>query len=50
MPSHRDPSVSRRRFIQFVAGSPALVGVSGTALAQMLLPKGIECVLVIKGV
>jgi len=39
MPSHRDPSVSRRRFMQFVAGSPLLAGVSGAALAQALLPK-----------
>src|SRR6266850_1281145 len=39
MPSHRDPSVSRRRFMQFVAGSPLLAGVSGAALAQVLLPK-----------
>ena len=39
MPSHRDPSISRRRFMQFVAGSPLLAGVSGAALAQVLLPK-----------
>ena len=39
MPSHRDPSVSRRRFMQFVAGSPLLAGVSGAGLAQVLLPK-----------
>src|SRR5262245_41432097 len=39
MPSHRDPSISRRRFMQFVAGSPFLAGVSGAALAQVLLPK-----------
>ena len=39
MPVHFDPSISRRRFIQFAAGSPVLAGVSGAALAQMLLPK-----------
>ena len=39
MPSHRDPSISRRRFMQFVAGSPLLAGVSGAALPQVLLPK-----------
>src|ERR1700676_3028407 len=39
MPSHRDPSISRRRFMKFVAGSPLLAGVSGAAPAQVLLPK-----------
>jgi 4-hydroxymandelate oxidase len=39
MLSHRDPSISRRRFMKFVAGSPLLAGVSGAALAQVLLPK-----------
>ena len=36
---HRDLSINRRRFMQFVAGSPLLAGVSGTALAQVLLPR-----------
>src|SRR5258706_8014165 len=39
MPSHRDRSISRRRFMQFVAGSPLLAGVSGAALTQVMLPK-----------
>src|SRR5471030_3293037 len=39
MPSHRDMSVSRRRFMQFLAGSPLFAGVPGAALAQVLLPK-----------
>lgn len=39
MPSHRDTSISRRRFMKFLAGSPLLAGVSGTALAQVLLPR-----------
>lgn len=39
MSSHRDSLSSRRRFMQFVAGSPLLAGVSGAALAQVLLPK-----------
>src|SRR5262247_2244141 len=39
MPLHRAPSISRRRFMHFVAGSPLLAGVSGAALAQALLPK-----------
>ena len=39
MSSHRDPSFSRRRFMQFVTGSPLLAGVPGAALAQALLPK-----------
>src|SRR5258706_14762141 len=40
MPSYRDPSVNRRRFMQFLAGSPLLAGVTGAALAQVLMPKG----------
>ena len=39
MPSHRDMSTSRRRFIQFLAGSPLFAEVPGAALAQVLLPK-----------
>jgi 4-hydroxymandelate oxidase len=39
MPSRHDPSVSRRRFMQFLAGSPLFAGLSGAALAQVLLPK-----------
>jgi 4-hydroxymandelate oxidase len=37
MPSSRDNSSSRRRFVQFLAGSPLLA--PGGALAQALLPK-----------
>ena len=39
MSSFRDPSVSRRRFIQFLAGSPLFAGSGGAALAQSLLPR-----------
>jgi hypothetical protein len=34
-----DRSVSRRRFIQFLAGSPLLAAGSGAAFAQPFLPK-----------
>ena len=39
MPSFSDPSISRRRFMQFLAGSPLFAGGAGSALAQALLPK-----------
>ena len=39
MSSTVDRSVSRRRFIQFLAGSPLLVGGGASAIAQPLLPK-----------
>ena len=39
MPSFRDLSVSRRRFIQFLAASPLFAGSAGAALAQSLLPR-----------
>src|SRR5258706_7433908 len=39
MPSDRDPSVHRRRFLQFLAGSPLYAGLPGAALAQLILPK-----------
>ena len=39
MPSFRDPSISRRRFVQFLAGSPLFAGSAGLGLAQTLLPK-----------
>src|SRR5258706_3321678 len=39
MPSYRDPSVHRRRFLQFLAGSPLYAGLPGAALAQLILPK-----------
>src|SRR5882672_6086697 len=37
--SQRDQLASRRRFMQFLAGSPLLAGVPGAALAQVLMPK-----------
>ena len=39
MPSSRDNSASRRRFVQFLAGSPLFATGAGSALAQALLPK-----------
>ncbi len=37
--SQRDQIASRRRFMQFLAGSPLLAAVPGAALAQVLMPK-----------
>ena len=39
MASTIDRSVSRRRFMQFLAGSPLLAAGSGSAFAQPFLPK-----------
>ena len=39
MASTIDRSVSRRRFMQFLAGSPLLAGGSGSAFAQPFLPR-----------
>ena len=39
MPSSRDTATSRRRFMQFLAGSPLLAAGTGSAFAQTLLPK-----------
>src|SRR5260370_31989605 len=39
MPSQRDQSVNRRRFMQFLAGSPLFAGLPGAALAQVVMPK-----------
>jgi len=39
MPSSTNNSASRRRFMQFLAGSPLFATGAGSALAQTLLPK-----------
>src|SRR5258706_15399012 len=39
MPSDGAPSARRRRFRQFLAGSPLYAGLPGAALAQLLLPQ-----------
>jgi 4-hydroxymandelate oxidase len=38
MPSFIDPSTSRRRFLQFLAGSPMFASRAGWALAETFLP------------
>ena len=39
MPSFVDPATSRRRFLQFLAGSPLFAAGAGWALAEPFLPK-----------